>query len=392
MRIPHYWLYVFLLVTAGLFFFFQHNQPALSYDFAPQFDGNDYRSIHDYFVGNVTDYQVSFPFHSRILVPWLAAQLNTGDIIADFQWVNLFFSLLSVWVLFELWRTLGLELRWFIIGFGWLLLHWTGMLRLNAFDPITVDVPLFFFQALLLLIIFKRKFAWLLLLGPIATLQKESFVALLVVIIVYGWYHNRREDENFYNLKWIIGALALSIIAKYAVNYYFSPIEAGKGSVITLLYHAREAILHPFELLRWLVAAFVAFGPLLITGAFKSSRNRYYDNRRNVLILFSLVYFAFGILAGGDMTRIMYLGFPFIATWLMMEFKELNGRMLWLLVSLSLPITFLTGVIPDPAFEWEKWQNWYPEFASMETIGYYGMYFVLCLAVVLVSRKRIIER
>ncbi|GAB5525755.1 MAG: hypothetical protein Roseis2KO_36270 [Roseivirga sp.] len=390
MRIPHYWLYIFLLATAGLFFFYQQNQPALSYDFAPQFDGNDYRAIHDYFVGNIAEYEVSFPFHSRILVPWLAAQLNTGNIIHDFQWINLAFSLLSVFMLFQLWRMLGLELRWFFIGFGWLLLHWTGMIRLNAFDPITVDVPLFFFQALFIWLIFKRKFAWLLLLGPVATLQKESFVALLLILTAYGWYHNKREDDAYFDLKWIIGALALSILAKAAVNQYFSPVEAGRGAVITLLYHAKEAILHPFELVRWLVAAFVAFGPLLMAGVFKAVKRPYYDNRRNLLILFSGLYLAFGILAGGDMTRIIYLGFPFIATWLMYEFRELQGKTLWLLVCLSLPLTFLIKTIPDPAFEWDRWQNWYPEFASMQTVGYFGIYFLISLGVVLANRQKLV--
>lgn len=390
MRIPQYWLYIFLLATAGLFFFYQQNQPALSYDFAPQFDGNDYRAIHDYFVGNIAEYEVSFPFHSRILIPWLAAQLNTGNIIQDFQRVNLAFSLLSVFMLFQLWRMLGFELRWFVIGFGWLLLHWTGMIRLNAFDPITVDVPLFFFQALFLWLIFKRKFVWLLLLGPLATLQKESFIALLIILTVYGWYHNRREDDAFYELKWIIGALALSIAAKFLVNEYFLPLEAGKSSVITLLYHAKEAILHPLELVRWMIAAFVAFGPLLIAGSFKAIRRPYYDNRRNVLILFSLVYLAFGILAGGDMTRIIFLGFPFIMTWLIYEFRELKGPSLWLMILLSLPLTFLIRTIPDPAFEWARWQNWYPEFASMETVGYFGVYFLICLGVVLANRKKLI--
>lgn len=389
MRIPQYWLYIFLLVTTGLFFFYQQSQPVLSYDFAPQFDGNDYRAMHDYFVGNLSKYEVPFPFHSRILIPWLAAQLDTGNIINDFQWINLTFSLLSVFVLFQLWRTLGFELKWFFIGFGWLLFHWTGMIRLNAFDPITVDVPTFFFQALFIWLIFKRKFIWLLLLGPIATLQKESFIAILVVLTAYGLYHNKKEDDGFFDMKWIVGGLILSLLAKTIVNYYFSPLEAGKGSVITLLYHAREALLNPFELVRWFVAAFVAFGPLLMAGVFRAVKNRYYDNRRNLLMLFSGLYLAFGILAGGDMTRIIYLGFPFIMTWMMYEFRELNTKTLWILICLSLPLTFLIKTIPDPAFEWERWQNWYPEFASIETMAYFGAYLILTLTVLIVLRKKL---
>jgi hypothetical protein len=182
MRIRLYWLFLFLLITVGAFFYYQESQSPLSYVFAEQFDGNDYEVIYNNFVERKGEYQVAFPFNSRILVPYLASKMGTGDIIEDFYLVNLLFSLAAIFVLFMLWQDLGFELKWFFFGFFWLLFHWTGMIRLNAFDPITVDLPLYLFQGLFLWIILKRKFAWLLLLGPLATLQKESFIAILGVL------------------------------------------------------------------------------------------------------------------------------------------------------------------------------------------------------------------
>ncbi|WP_273272993.1 hypothetical protein, partial [Roseivirga sp.] len=29
---------------------------------------------------------------------------------------------------------------------------------------------------------------------------------------------------------------------------------------------------------------------------------------------------------------------------------------------LSLPLTFIWKTIPDPAWQWEAWESWYPEF------------------------------
>lgn len=364
MRIRLYWLYIFLAVTVACFFGYQHLQEPISYDFAAEFDGNDYRDIYEYFTGVQTEYHVAFPFHQRILVPALASFVNSGDIFYDFQVVNLIFTLLSVWITFLLWRQLGLELKWFIAGFIWLLFHWTGLIRLNAFDPITVDVPLYFFQALFLWLVIKRKFLHLLWLAPLATVQKESFIALMIVLLIYAWWHNHKTQEGFYDLSLIAASLVLAVAAKSLVNGGFPPVEMGKGALITLGYHAKEAILNPFEIVRWLAAMAMAFGPALFLTFSRYARSFRYDNTRNLLVLFSLVYLAFGVLAGGDMTRIIYLGFPFIATWIMYELREINTKELLTLGLLSLPLMILYKNIPNPAFEWDAWQSWYPEFSS----------------------------
>lgn len=387
MRLPQYWLYIFLIITAALFFLYQEKQPPLSYDFAPAFDGNDYRQAYEYFTGQQENYEVSFPFNQRILVPWLASLLGT-DIISSFQWINLVFTMLAVWVLFMLWRKLGLELPLFLIGFGWLLLHWTGMIRLNAFDPITVDLPLYVFQGLFLLLLLHRKFIWLLLLGPLACLQKESFLGLLVMLTVYAWYHNRKQQDAYFDLKWILASAVLSLGASQVAQYFFPALETDKNSIITLLYHAKQVVMEPMNVIRWLLAAFMAFGPFLISGISAGVGRRHYDLRKNLLLLFSLQYLGYGLLAGGDMTRIIFLGFPFIMTALLYELREQSINK-WLLLSLlALPFTSLWSTIPDPAFEWERWQSWYPEFAGHSTLLMLGAYLVVCLVIIYFTGKK----
>ncbi len=364
MRIRLYWLFIFLSITIACFFGYQHLQETISYDFASEFDGNDYRNAYEYFTGTQSEYKVAFPFHQRILVPALASVVASGDTLYDFQLINLIFTLLSVWITFLLWRQLGFELKWFIAGFAWLLFHWTGLIRLNAFDPITVDVPLYFFQALFLWFLIKRKFIHLLWLAPLAAMQKESFIALMIVLLIYAWWHNRKTQEGFYDLPLIAASLVLAVVARSLINANFPPIEVGKGALITLGYHAKEAILNPFEIVRWLAAMAMAFGPALFLTFGKYARSFRYDNTRNLLALFSLVYLAFGILAGGDMTRIIFLGFPFIATWIIQELKEISNKQLLALSLMSIPLMMLYQSIPNPAFEWEAWQSWYPEFAT----------------------------
>ena len=389
MRIGQHWLYIFLAVAAISFFVFQQTQPPLTYDHAPLFDGNYYKDIYYFFTGHSTGYDVPFPFHSRILVPWLASLINSGDIIRDFTMVNFIFMLLSVWMLFILWKGLQIPIKWMIVGFFWLLFHWTGIIRLNTFDPINVDVPLYFFQAFFLWIILRRKFSWLLILSPIATLQKESFIGILVVLALYGWYHNRKKQDGFFNTKPIISALLLSIVTKEALNYFFSPNEPSYGSLFHVGLHAVGVILEPFKLIRWQLAFFVAFGTFLIPAIIQAWRHRLYENRKNLLLLFSLLYVAYGLLAGGDMTRILFLGFPFIMTWTMYELREIKITGLIILVLLSIPLMFLLKPIPDPAFQWELWRTWYPENAPIKMLAFYGGYAGTCLIIMHFLRRQL---
>lgn len=322
MRIRQYWLIIFLALGTAAFLFYKEQQPPLSYHFAEDFDGNDYEHIYNYFIGVEEDFDVPFPFHQRVLVPFLAAQLNSGDIIQDFQWVNLAFTLLAIAVIFSLWRMLGFDLKWIWFGFIWLLFHWSGLIRLNAFDPITVDIPLYVFQGLFLVVLLKRKFVHLLWLAPLAITQKESFLSLIILLVIYAWWHKRKTEDGYYDLKILLVALVLSISTQLTIGYFFSPSTAGKGAVITIAYHAKEAILHPFELIRWLAAISMAFGPAIWLTIYRYTKTRSYDNTRNLLVLFSVLYLAYGIFAGGDMTRIVFLGFPFIATWIIYELRD----------------------------------------------------------------------
>lgn len=380
MRIRLYWLYIFLAFTLVAFLGYREVQEPITYDLASQFDGNDYRDLYNYISKNNSD-SLTHPFSQRILVPFLATIIGSESVLLDFQIINLVFALLSIWITFKLWRLMGFELKWFIAGFIWLIFHWTGLIRLNAFDPITVDVPLYFFQALFLWLILKRKFIHLLWLAPLATIQKESFIPLMMVLMVYATWYNRKTQEGYYNLPIIGISLIVAICSNLVVNTYFVPFESGKNSLIMLAYHAKEALLNPFEIIRWLAAMAMAFGPALFLTFDKYRRTFRNDNTRNLLVLFTLVYLGFGILAGGDMTRIIFLGFPFIATWIIFELQEIRTKHLALIGLLSLPLMMLHKTIPNPAFEWELWQVWYPEFAPnhmvLIVLGYVTLVFFI---------------
>jgi hypothetical protein len=352
-------------------------QPVLFYDEFPLADGNEYFKIYEYFRGEREEFAVKFPFNSRVLIPWLASFFHLKSDLLNFKVVNLIFSLLSVYALYTLWKKLGIASYLMLLAFGWLLIHWTGMLRLNIFDPVTVDLPLYFFPVLLMLLVMKRRFQWLLLLAPVATLQKESFIPLLLVLLLYAWAHNLFSRRHEYPLSVLVLALALSIAAKIWAVYNFPPIESGRSSVITVLFHLKELLLHPFKLIRWIAAFVVAFGffPFLAARYWK---NYEWNSNYNLLALFSLASLAMSIVGGDDYTRLIFLSFPFLMTLMLLFLQHAPKKSVIFLFLLSLPLTRFWQQIPDPAFKLEQWKKWYPEYADWPWVLIYagcGIFF-----------------
>jgi hypothetical protein len=275
-------------------------------------------------------------------------------------------------------------------GFFWLLIHWVGIIRHNIFDPITVDVPVYFFQVLLLFIIFKRKYFWLLILAPIATLQKESFPGLLIAVFLVSLYESYRGTTSFKNSILVAIALILSYTTRAIVDFYFPPVDPGKSSILVLLFHLKETISNPFRIIRWTVAIFTAYGPLLMLAIWTGIKSKkiLYGNR--YLIFLSLTYLFFSLFAGGDFTRIAFLGFPFIMTWILIQLEDTKGFMFKAAFIAGIPLMKIFGSIPDPAiYGWDKFNNWFPEFANPIIILLWLVYGILCLGMFRIIEKKL---
>lgn len=387
MRVNYIWSLVFIALTIAAFFFYRAYQPALSYDYAEAFDGNDYRLAYEYFTEQNQTYEVPPPFHQRILVPLLAAIFDNG-LITDFQTVNMIFSILSIYLLFILWRQLGLEFKWMAFGMIWLIFHWTGLIRLNAFDPITIDVPIYFFQSALLIFLFRRKFKHLIWLAPLATMQKESFIGYMIVFTIYALWHNRKFEDGYFELKPLVLACLLALATKVTVGYFFPPQEAGRGALIMIAYQARQVLSDPFELVRWLAAIGMAFGPVLWIALSKQWRILEGDAKHNLLLVGTALSLAYGLLAGGDMTRITFLGFPFVMSYLLLSLQRMDFKHFYWLAFLSLPLMMLHSEIPDPAFQWNLWQQWYPEFTDPKSVLLVLGYTLLMSSILIHISKR----
>lgn len=386
----HRLLFLVILISIGLFFLYLQIQPALTYTYSPLFDGNKYLQVYHYFQNQADQYHVIFPINSRILVPFLAAQFPYQEPENNFLFLNIIFTILSVTVIYFLWRQLGVSTGHIMTGFFWLLIHWVGIIRYNIFDPITVDVPLYLFQSLLLFIIIKRQYFWLLILGPVATIQKESFPALLIVILLLSIYENYSQKSNFRNSVIIALAIVFSYTIKAIVGHYFPPIDPGKNSLIVILFHLKETIINPFRIVRWVVAIFTSYGPLLMLAIWVAAKSRTIILGDKYILFLSLAYLFFSLAAGGDMARISFLGFPFIMTWILLKLKDTKGFLFKAAFIAGIPLLKLLRTIPDPAvYGWEKFNNWFPEFANPVLVILWLVYAIMCLVMFRIIDKKL---
>lgn len=376
----HRLLFIVLIISIALFFLYLKIQPHLTYSFSDLFDGSKYIKVYNFFAQITDEYDVAFPINSRILVPFLTTLFPFDHPIDNFNSFNLLFIILSILAIYKLWRNLNISSGHIMTGFFWLLIHWVGIIRHNIFDPITVDIPLYFFQAILLIVILQRRYIWLILLGPIATIQKESFPALLIIVLLVALFEDYKGKTD-YKASIIIGlSLILSIAAKTIATYYFPPSDPGKNSIIVILFHMKETLINPFRFVRWIVAVFTAYGPLLILAFWAAIKSKTLTQGNRYIIFLSLTYLFLSHSAGGDMTRIAFLGYPFIMTWILIKLENTGGFMFKAALIAGIPLLKILGTLSDPAVHgWDKFYNWFPGYANPIIIFLWLAYIILCL-------------
>lgn len=331
-------------------------------------DGNQYIKVYDYFEnGRIS--QVKFPFYNRPLVPFLASVIPGSNPFIGFTIINFIFLILGVWVIKELWDKLELETTEQYIGMFWLLFHWVGIIRLNQFDYITVDVPLYFFQALAVLIYLKGKYKWFYIIAPIALLQKESFLAIQLVLIgIHAIFSFNKKT-----LATLILSLTAGVVFQKLVLGFMPEQTDQRSSLMAILYHGNWALEDPTRFIRWFAAFGGAFGVLPLVVAFKFKLEQLKDESTSLLIVLSTMYMSFGLLAGEDMTRIIFLGFPFIMTLSLLAMKNTSIVLRVFALSLSIVYFRLTTFTINP--------RWAVDYTDLNHVYFWASYFATTLIV-----------
>lgn len=375
-----------LLSVSALFLLYYYLQPHINYDKCPLCDGYRYRAMYEYLNGS-RPFSIDFPYYSRMLVPLLAWLFPVNDPVTSFTAINYIFTLLSLVTIYYTWSYLNIPRFLMITGFFWICFHWSGMIRFNIYDPITIDVPVYFFQALFLLIVFYKKTAWLLLLGPVATLQKESFIPLLAVYFLYCIIA-RYFLYEYRNILYPALALILAVLSKAAYTWYLPSTEPELNAFRVMLYHAREIYTSPMLLLRIIICFITAYGAFMI-GFVQNIKLPaiFFDPRQRVLFVCSLLYIFFDLFAGRDITRVSLLGFPFIMTLILYHLKD-QSYWFWLqCLLLSLPFMQLFRMIPVQTAEPVRFENFMPDYAPWEVLKLPGVYIICCILIFVIQKQ-----
>lgn len=376
-------------ITIIIYVYYFQTQNPLTYSFSSLFDGVQYLKSYRFFNGETSGYSVSFPYHSRIMMPFLASWMPY-DAMNSFNYLNFLFILAGVLIMYFCWEQLGFPFYLSLAGILWLSVHWAGMIRYNLFDPVTVDVPLYLFQAVFLLAVIKNKPWVMLITAAISVLDKESIIPLVAVMFMYYAYEWIRKRNSPKNLVFFTAALLLTIAVKSILNHYFPYPEQGRGSVITLLFHVRETLLHPFRIIHWLAGLSVAFGPWLALYILVKMKYKNFLQEEVIPLILSFTILIISFLGGGDFTRLIFLGFPFIMTLFFYTLKDLNPRLIYLALLVGLPVTRFWESIPDPAIKgWWAFYNWHPEFAMPVITWMWVAYFFMAAAALYFAMRKI---
>lgn len=386
---------VLSLVTLAVLFYYSNRQASVTYKDCALCDGKQYLEAYDYFKGNSSTYQVKFPFHSRIAIPWLAAQLPTNNAQQAFGWLHWGFTLLAMHCLLLGWQALKLPIYLQAIGAGWLLFHWTGIVRFNVYDYATVDVPLYLLHSLLLCVLARPRWLWIVgMVTPVAVAQKESWLAVLLIWTLYEAIQQRffSAQANYRQLGWLSVALLLGVCTKVWLNQWFVPIGGeGKNSIITVLFFVRETLQNPLDLLRWVVAMFVGFGGWWLLAWQNIGKPLKSLSILPQLFLFSGLHLLLGILAGRDMTRIMFLGYPFIMTLILWLIQAENKGVLAVVAIVSIPILRLLSSIPLQTTQNETFKTWFPEYANLGIVAAWATYMIIGFWLIAQSRQWLLK-
>ncbi|MCU0338669.1 MAG: hypothetical protein MUE30_02200 [Spirosomaceae bacterium] len=407
---PHIVVVGWAVVAALVYVMYAQVQPTYTYALLDaRYDAHQYARAYAYFAGQASEWQVRFPFHTRILGPWMAAQMPFGSIEANFIWLNGIFVILTVALLVWYWQQLRFRAELIAIGLFWVLFHWKGLVRMYLPDPVTVDVTGYFFQAVWLVAVTRKWPFWVLwLTASLGALQKESFLVVVGVTALWAWW---AEPQR----RWFYLTLFVWLTAIYfVVNQLFPAATQDwrNNPIITVLRGLKRYATQPDLLLRlpmsWLMTfgglwlavigyPFRAGGPVVIrywllgsSSQSESSRSFLSSRRRRnlshlplaaeVVFFHSFAWLLLSVLGGGDTVRILFNGLPFVLTFLLLGFEQQARWVSWYALLVSLPLMRLWALEPDLGRHPALTHHWCVECWTWQESGGYWLYALVVLS------------
>jgi len=373
------------LFASACLVFYSHVEKMVGLHDHQAWDGVQYYAMYHFFCdgsyGSVTGLAAifpSFPYTQRVLVPLLVSFVPTADPILGFRLVNSAFLIMAVMAFYVLWvkycrfaKTIS------IIGILFFLFHWVAPIRELCDCVYTVDPPVYLFEALFLCAVFSKKYLWLIPLSAVSVLCKEQFFFIFLVFFIFALFVNLQTKRQEYPLVILGGATVLAFLTSLVLTNF--PFKAQGSGLLIIAHWGLFRLNDPLSFVRWIVAVFTAYGMFGILACMKPLPVKR-DHFAELAVLTSLVL-AFSLLGGSDLTRISFLGFPFVMTLILMIIQ--NDEISTLCAAaLTLPVMRLLSNIPDPANplpsnDTAGIYSWMMEYADIGIVAGWGVYFLI---------------
>lgn len=330
-------------------------------------------------------------FLQRLLIPFLASLVPSSNPGFCFWVVNWVLMNLTVLSLYSVWNLLSLKKYLMFLAFFWICFSPHGIVIFYNLVPYGSDSLQYFFYAVLLLIILTKKYKWLLILTPVATLGKETCLSVIMIFFIFSFFHNKlHPGKEKVPLFMIFSSLLLGFAVRNIPTYWIASPEHNLtlntlrmlwfGSLISFWVHFELVII-------WLIVQFLAFGGLLLIGLqnfVQAYRNTFVYN---ALLLFSSFATVVSLLLSGDMERVSAYGSPFIMTLILLLINGLNARFVVLVFVLSLPLLHLYANIP---FDDVIFEDATADFGRMSLYGVYML--MLWIFIRYLFQYKVVER
>ncbi|HAK75380.1 MAG TPA: hypothetical protein DCM71_00345 [Runella sp.] len=371
-------------------------QPTYSYELLDRrFDAHKYAESYRYFRGITPDYLSSFPFNTRILSPWLAAHLPFHDLKMDFVGLNGLFVVLTVGLLTLIWQRLHLRLSVIGLGVFWVLFHWKGLVRMYLPDPVTADVVSYFWLTLLLLfgVVENKKWLFIVLVAALGTLQKESFIAVIGCMTLLNGVNSFVFNQSKRPFLIALSALLVALLAHSIASHFFPPPTSDwrNNSLVTLLRVAKRYFVEPELLARIPISWLLAFGTLWLSASPPKSPSPFWrgglitffskKGEVSAYLQFQVVLWLFlSVFGGGDTSRIVFNGMPFVLTFLLVRLNQQPTWVTGYVFLTSLPLMRLYEVEPDLGRFPSETHRWCVECWTVSESWGYAVYALAVLA------------
>ncbi|MCS6833418.1 MAG: hypothetical protein NZ521_07570, partial [Flammeovirgaceae bacterium] len=178
--------------------------------------------------------------------------------------------------------------------------------------------------------------------------------------------------------------LVLSILFSILLKIVFTKLYPASSEETTLEYvyfQTLEVVDEPLLLTKILVCFFIGFGCFIWTSTMKFSIQDFNDELKTICFLVTLLHLVFPIIGGKDMTRIIFLGFPFAMTLALLKWKECKDITKTIAILFSIPLMRISEDIPDfmknPSID----AKWHLEVADYGEVAAWGVYALFCYVI-----------